>query len=196
MTTSRDYHTATLLPNGTVLIAGGNDLEGDILSSAEIYDPATATWTTTGSMTTARSAHTATLLLDGTVLVTGGCTYGACVYMATSSEIYNPATGTWSVTGSLTIPRNLHTATLLPNGTVLVAGGNGPVDSSAGISAEIYDPVSGTWQVTGNLTTPRQSHTANLLSIGTVLAAGRAGQGPPDNFNLASAELYDVAAPY
>ena len=118
-TPARYAHTATLLPNGKVLVAGGYN-GGAVLSSAELYDPASGTWSATGSLTTARYGHTATLLPNGKVLVAGG--YDG-VNVLSSAELYDPASGTWSATGSLTTARYGHTATLLPNGKVLVAGG-------------------------------------------------------------------------
>src|SRR5438034_447452 len=97
MSTGRYVHSATLLPNGQVLVAGGFR-SGDVTSSAELYDPATGTWTPTASMTTARGAHTATLLPNGKVLVAGG--NGAGFTYLSSTELYDPATGTWMATGS------------------------------------------------------------------------------------------------
>ncbi|MGH8094559.1 MAG: kelch repeat-containing protein [Chthoniobacterales bacterium] len=183
LATAREFHTATLLPNGMVLVAGGN---GNFLASAELYDPATGTWTATGSLATARALHTATLLPNGMVLVAGGV--GNPGYLA-SAELYDPATGTWTATGSLATGRDYHTATLLPNGMVLVAGGS---DNNALASAELYDPATGIWTATGSLATARYYHTATLLSNGMVLVAGGV-----DNTNspLASAELYDASAP-
>ena len=118
--TARSRHTATLLPNGKVLVAGGNN--GPALSSAELYDPATGTWTATGSLGTARERPTATLLPNGKVLVAGGASNQS--NFLNSAELYDPATGTWAATGSLGTARAYHTATLLPNGKVLVAGGS------------------------------------------------------------------------
>jgi Kelch motif protein/galactose oxidase-like protein/dockerin type I repeat protein len=133
MVDERERHTATLLPNGQVLVAGGYN--GFDLRSAELYDPATGLWTRTGSMATAREIHTATLLPNGQVLVAGGQTTGTGVLG--SAELYDPATGLWSVTGSLVTARYYHTATLLPNGQVLVAAGFGRnLDYLA--SAELY----------------------------------------------------------
>src|SRR5437773_2543511 len=119
--TGRYWHTATLLPNGKVLVAGGYD-GGSYLSSAELYHPATGTWSATGSLSTGRLVHTATLLPNGKVLVAGGI--GNSGDLA-SAELYDPASGTWSATGSLSTARYVPTATLLPNGKVLVAGGIG-----------------------------------------------------------------------
>src|SRR5439155_1366266 len=121
MATAREFHTATLLPNGKVLVAGGGDGGGSTFASAELYDPATGIWTATGSIATARSAHTATLLPNGQVLVAGGTNYP--IGTLASAELYDPATGIWTMTGSMATARAGHTATLLPNGQVLVAVG-------------------------------------------------------------------------
>jgi len=193
LTTDRADHTATLLPNGKVLVVGGRQFFYD-LASAELYDPASGTWTPTGSLNIPRRAHTATLLPDGKVLVAGGTREdnGYQVYSITNAELYDPATGTWTATGSLATARGDHTATLLSNGKVLVAGGR-PSFSGGGnppiVSAELYDPASGTWTSTGNLNTGRWSHTSTLLPNGNVLAAGGYGNGVV----LTSAEIYDSA---
>jgi Galactose oxidase, central domain len=167
-------HTATLLPNGKVLLAGGASEDFGNFSIAELYDPLTDTFTAIANMTTPRAGHTATLLPNRTVLLAGGDPFG-------SAEVYNPATGTFSSTGNMTTPRAGHTATLLPNGTVLLAGGD-PFGS-----AEVYNPATGTFSSTGNMTTPRVWQAATLLPDGTVLmTGGRSYAGGP----LASAELY------
>ena len=119
LATAREYHTATLLPNGKVLVAGGLDNNGNALSSAVLYDPAAGTWSNTGSLATARYFHTATLLSNGKVLVAAGD--GNIGYLS-SAELYDPVAGTWSATGSLATGRDTFTATLLPNGKVLVGG--------------------------------------------------------------------------
>jgi hypothetical protein len=199
MTVPRTSHTATLLPNGTVLVAGGSrgTAVGGISdqASAEIYDPVAGTWTATGRMTSARIDHTATLLPNGTVLVAGGMggTVGDAGGIQASAEVYDPVNGTWTATGRMTIPRDYHTATLLPNGTVLLVGGEGGYHTPGTTSAEIYEPASGTWTATGSMTTARYLHTATLLPNGTVLVAGGFNQIGGTAAYFASAEIYDPA---
>ena len=186
LSTTRYYHTATLLENGKVLVAGGTG-SSDIQASAEIYDPARGIWSATGSMHQHRFAHTATLLPNGKVLVAGGYSSG---YLNTA-ELYDLVAGTWDTTGSFTTRRYAHTATLLPNGKVLIAGGyyfDGTLNHYP-TSAELYDPVAGTWANTGSLTSGRTGHTATLLSSGQVLVAG----GYNGSTYLSSVELYDPA---
>jgi hypothetical protein len=108
LTTARYGHTATLLPSGKVLVAAG--VSGNFLTSAELYDPASGTWTATGSLNTARYNHTATLLHNGKVLVVGGANGNGGNYL-TSAELYDPASGTWTATGDLNTARSYHTAT-------------------------------------------------------------------------------------
>src|SRR5579883_3320773 len=179
LSTARDLHTASLLPNGNVLVAGG-----PFLSSTEVYDPQARSWTSKGSMATPRFMHTATLLINGKVLATGGDYYGALA----SAELFDPATGTWSATGNMQARRESHTATLLANGKVLVAGGFRGTVRQGIAEAELYDPVAGTWTATASMLSPRFDHTATLLSNGNVLVAGGYNQG-----SLSSAELYDPA---
>ncbi len=147
-----------------------------------------STFTGVGSLLAARDLHTATLLPNGKVLVSGGYSTAATGYYLASAELYDPATGVWTATGSLMTARASHTATLLPNGKVLVSGGAG----NAGYltSAELYDPATGVWTATGSLTTARALHTATLLPNGKMLVSGGVGSA---NIALASAELYDPA---
>jgi len=180
MASIRHGQTATLLPDGRVLIAGGT-YDG----SAEVYDPKTGTFSPTGSMTTGRVYPTATLLPDGRVLIAGGG--GQVSPVLASAEIYDPKTGTFSPTGSMALPRLGQTATLLSDGRVLIAGGTGQSGNIA--SAEVYDPKTGIFSPTGSMSAARWCHTASLLSDGRVLIAG----GSVDAYgqSLASAELYD-----
>ena len=173
------YHTATLLQNGKVLIAGGWDPLPSpgrhttvATPESEIYDPLTDTWSRTGDLNLARYAHTATLLPDGEVLVAGGADDEELGTFFDSAELYDPETGIWTSTDSLKLGRNSHTATLLPNGEVLVAAG-WPTTSS-----ELYDPATAQWKESGTLDSTRFSnlymHTATLLASGDVLLAGGA----------------------
>jgi hypothetical protein len=180
---------ATLLQNGQVLAFGGSTGNGEtFLTSAELYNPASGKWTATGSMTTARSAggFTTTPLKDGEVLIAGGRQNASSSALA-SAELYNPATGTFSPTGSMTEAHEGGTATLLPDGEVLIAGG---LNSTGTLSkAELYDPATGTFSPTGSMATARFDHTATLLQNGEVLVAG----GENSTGFLFSAELYNPA---
>jgi N-terminal glycosyl-hydrolase-114-associated domain/Kelch motif/Galactose oxidase, central domain len=198
MTTARSSHTATLLNNGDVLVAGGwvNSTVTDT-ASAEIYNPSTNSWTVVGSMANARYNHTATLLSNGEVLVAGGDATG------TSAEIYNPTTQTWTATGSMNVSRYGHTATLLPNGMVLVAGGccttgiepgTTQTVSEALTSSELWNPATGQWTLTGSMANMHAFHTANLLTNGTVLVEGGTSlQLPPGPEVVGASEVYNPA---
>ena len=175
LNTARQKHTATLLPNGNVLVAGGLDSSFTVSASAELYDPASGKWMATNNLNTARYNHTATLLSNGKVLIAGGSVTVANDNSGqlASAELYDPASGTWTVTGSLATARDLTTATLLPNGKVLMACGQGN-NTGPLASAEIYDPANGKWTSAGNLDTARHNHTATLISNDIVLVTGGA----------------------
>jgi N-acetylneuraminic acid mutarotase len=167
LNTARAAHTATLLPNGQVLVAGGENTTG-ILARAELYNPSTGKWTETGSMSTPRINHQATLLANGQVLVSGGHSSTGALE---SAELFNPSTGQWTTTGSMTVPRTGHSALQLENGQVLVvAGDNTGTDSSA----ELYTPATGTWRATTSMQSPR-SFTLVPLPDGRALAVDDSG---------------------
>jgi Tol biopolymer transport system component len=207
MTAPRGGSTATLLPDGRVLLAGGYNCaaagQDGIWASAELYDPVTGTFSPTGSMAAPRSQQTATSLADGRVLITGGLSgssppTGGGVTLAAyrtaatdaflkTAEIYDPVTGKFSKTGSMSTPHRGHTATLLSDGRVLVVG-NGGESSTAGTAADVYDPATGTFSLTGSMKFGRWLQTATLLADGRVLILG--GRTPKDSVR-ASAELYD-----
>ncbi len=194
MAVARFNHTATLLPDGRVLVAGGSDNTGALVATAELYDPASGTFSPTGSMAVARTVHTATLLPDGSVLVAGGVTgTGSRMSILASAELYNPATGKFSPTGSMAVARGHHTTTLLPDGSVLVAGGGTSIIGAPVATAELYDPATGKFSPTGSMATARDLHTATLLPDGSVLVAGGSTGSGSRVSTLASAELYDPA---
>jgi Kelch motif len=184
MADARFDFTATLLADGRVLVAGGDlgyNANPRALASAELYDPTTGTWTATGSMTSGRYRHTATLLPNGEVLVAGGnidssgvVGIGCCLATA---ELYDPSTGTWIATGSMNAPRVDHWASLLPDGTVLVAGGDAyPNTGLDRFPIERYDPGSGTWSATEESEiSVGHDLTATLLPDGRVLFLGNGG---------------------
>jgi hypothetical protein len=182
----RESFSATLLKSGDVLIAGGErqaDPDDVLLTSAEIYNPATAKFTKTGSLHTPRSRFNAILLQDGRVLVVGGMGEGNMPLA--SAEIYDPSTGKFTKTGSMSIPRAYFTSTLLPDGRVLIAGGD-ELEPPYYASAEIYDPHTGTFTRTGSMLEPRAEQYAFLLPDGRVLIYG----GLNSSGYLTSAELY------
>ena len=174
--------TATTLQNGRVLIEGGFR-QGNISTDSEIYDPASGTWTITGSTIYAHAAHTSTLLQDGTVLVSGSVLSNRFL-----TETYDPQTGVWTSTGEMVNPHFSHTATRLQNGKVLIAG-----DQDRDVT-DLYDPITRTYSFGGVMTTPRSNHIAILLNNGKVLIAGGNGCTCGDSRGaetLSSAELYN-----
>jgi len=186
MKTATLFHSSTLLPNGKVLIAGGQAASG-ITNRAELFNPATGTWTNTAAMSTNRVAHTATLLPNGKVLVAGGWAKSGFTNALASAELYDPASGSWTNTGSMITRRAYHHAISLPNGKVLVTGG--AIDFATILkSAEVYDPATGTWTATGAMNTNRAGFAAALLSNGKVLVCG--GQ-PVQDIAIPDAETYN-----
>jgi hypothetical protein len=184
MLSKRMNHTATLLPNGRVLIVGGTTDGNNALSTAELYDPATGKFSSTGSMKFPRQEHTATLLSDGKVLIAGGHDNR---YSYPIAELYNPKTGRFTQTGTMAVGRCLGASTLLLDGRVLLTGNGCGQDRT---TAELYNPKTGRFAKTGSLLTGRFGQTATRLEDGRVLIAG----GNSGSNALASAELYDPKA--
>jgi hypothetical protein len=187
MSIARDFHTATLLPDGRVLVAGGAIWAHDpdcetALKSTEVFDPQTLSFTGTADLGRARYGHTATLLANEKILIAGG---GAdCTPGTTSVEVFDPSSGKFSTGVAMHYRRTFHTATQLQDGRVLVAGG---WPSDGGPTAELYDPASGQFNAPLDMTMSRAEHTATLLANGQVLIAG----GYNSDSTLASAEIYD-----
>jgi hypothetical protein len=223
----RNWHSATLMSNGKVLVAGGNACPaagGSCTGKyAEVYDPATETWTSTGSLNSDHASHMAVPLPDGRVLVVGGHTPGTGSWQAgftstASAELYDPTTGAWTATGSMTTAREGTTAVLLQDGRVLVPGGakcdytissNPPAPPLVSetcrplASVEVYDAATGSWATTGSLTSERDQLAVTLLCDGRVLAAGGfrcptgstfCNPGSSTSEFLASAEVYDPSS--
>ncbi|MDO8432700.1 MAG: kelch repeat-containing protein [Candidatus Binatus sp.] len=188
---SRAFATATSLTSGRVLIAGGVDSNYRYLPNVELYNAATRTFTALSPMTTGRAAHTATLLPGGAVLIVGGttCVSGVCHKLA-SAEVFDPISQGFLPVGNLVTARAGHTATLLGDGTVLIAGG---VDDEVIPSAEIFDPATARFTETATLISPRFMHSATLLLDGQVLLTGGRSCVDECEANPASksAELYD-----
>ena len=179
----RSGHSATLLPDGKVLIAGGMRRNQDFYKSTELYDPAKGKFERAGDMTMARVGHAAVLLPSGKVLIAGGWIGQGCT---DSAELYDPATRRFTPIAKMTNRRGNPSATLLGDGDVLIAGG-GDHDSPGGISsAELFHSATLSFQAIGPMHYGRISHTATLLKDGRVLIVGGRGE------TLATvAELYD-----
>jgi N-acetylneuraminic acid mutarotase len=186
MAEGRYNHTATLLGNGQVLVAGGTQshVNGLGIDSVELFQPETGSWILAASLNHVRQSHTATRLNDGRVLVAGG--QDDTIFLD-SVEIFDPTSGSWEIAPPLNESRYNHTATLLTDGRVMVVGGFN--DSGSHASVEVFDPVSNAWSQAAPLNTPRNGHSANPLNDGRVLVSGGYNLGW-----LATAELYNPAS--
>ncbi|GEM_PF-1523285 len=181
----RGRHTATLLQDGKVLIAGGDDDLG-AMDTSLLFDPVMETWTPTGNLNDARFSHTATILQDGRVLVVGGTGVGGSGLTAlATAELYNPATGVWSHTDSMASQRAYHSATRLQDGKVLVAGGQ--TDTAYVTALEVYNPATSTFVPAGQLSQPRYVHAAALLQDGKIMVVG----GRHIATTLSDVEMFD-----
>mgnify|MGYP001040322738 CR=1 FL=1 len=185
LSAARIGHSATMLPNGKVLVAGGAVASGSA-SSAELYDPLTDSWSSAGELITARYGHTTTLLPSGKVLVAGGSDVNG--YSTDTAEIYDPGTNTWSAVSNLGTPRRLHAAALLPSGKVLVAGGFSGQYMGYLKGVEIFDPATNIWAaspIVPDMDLARTNFALTTLASGSVMASG--GQSP---VTTNSAEVY------
>lgn len=181
-------HTLTLLPNGKVLMAGGvtTGQNPQVLSQAEIYDPATNTWTAVGSMGTPRQSHAATLLPNGKVLIVGGIPILGGNSGLKTAELFDPATGTFTPTGSTAVAHEQLPTLTLSNGKALLVGGYGAAPP------ETYDPATGTWTSgTGTAPTYYFSHELVNLPNGKAMAMGG---GSPGSLPSAGTQVFDPAA--
>ena len=181
MAAARYGHSATLLGDGRVLIVGGFNFTAGELTSAELYDPTTDTFSSVGQLSVAAGfGHTATLIPDktdptkpGKVLIAAGIyDAGFAPYPSNTAELFDPASGTGTKTGSLITPRYFHTATTQSNGTILFIGGQVDGNGTPTANAEVYDPASGTFSQASALSIPRDAHSATLLLDGRVLVIG------------------------
>jgi N-acetylneuraminic acid mutarotase len=185
MLATRKSHTATLLQNGKLLVVGGYGSNGP-LSTAELYDPATGSWSATGSMYKARHAHSTTLLPDGKLLVAGGIGINGTLKDA---EIFDPTTGLWTQTQSMAFGSAVHAGVLLGSGKVLMTGGLISETHTFHSRSELYNPANGIWVMTGPMSAPRASHVATVLQNGNVLISG----GNQGGFAYGLAQLYNVS---
>jgi hypothetical protein len=187
MVQARQLISAVVLVSGKVLVSGGLGASNIVLGGAELYDPATGTWSSARSLSVPRFGHTATLLPSGKVLVTGGCTSNSCSTDTAVSELYDPSSNTWSATGNLNNARHNQTAVLLQTGKVMAIGG---FHGTAISSCELYSPSTGTWSNAASTNTFRYLNGMTLLPDGKVLVTG----GASGRYPLSSAELYNPTA--
>jgi serine/threonine protein kinase len=192
MSQARSYASVTVLDGGKVLVAGGA-FDNAPLALAELYDPVLASWSSLPKMSVPRLHHTATLLADGRVLVVGGGTSRKSRASTASAEIYDPGTGRWMPTGSMSVGRSYHTATLLNDGRVLVVGGSSTYVGAGTVraSAEIFDPRTSRWTAAPRMHVHRYVHDAVLLRDGRVLVTGGWSSTSLESRSLAGAEVFD-----
>ncbi len=182
------------LADGRALAIGGvvNDSNRALdTARAEIFDPVTNSWTLTGDMNVSRVSPEAIALTDGRILVTGGSdSYGMTLGDSSDSEVYDPDTGEWTLTGPMSVRRMSHTLTLLHDGRVLAAGGEDPQGSDYVLysTTEIFNPVTDTWTPGPELSQPRSNHSATLMPDGSVLLAGGISQ-KGERYPIASTEF-------
>ncbi len=169
MSFNRAGHTATTLPDGTVLVVGGFMEEEQQIAGVELFDPRTLRFQTIDNLVTPRQSHTATLLADGRVLIAGG--HGAQAPYLDTAEIFDPATRQFVSAGRMTAPRGDHTALVLDDGRIALIGGTG-TDRTILDSIEIFDPKGRTFSMAGRMTVPRMGHVSVLLRDGRILIAG------------------------
>jgi hypothetical protein len=186
MAQSRFGQAATLLPSGKVLVTGGYNAAQTWLASAELFDPATGKFSPTGSMESTRVYHSSILLATGRVLISGGGSRQGFGQSLSSAEIYDPATGKFSPTGSMTDPRAWQSASTLADGRVLIAGGQKGMHGAYISSAEIFDPLTEKFTAVGSMHVARSNQTATTLSDGRSFIAG----GDDGSGKLSSAELF------
>ena len=186
MNSARALHQAVTLADGRVLLCGGADALGAVLSTCEIYDPVANTFTPTGSMLTPRVLHAAVRMADGRVLVAGGTSslldaVSTITNVRNSTEIFNPATGTWTVSANLGGFRMLPSLSLLPNGRVLAAGGlevsflfGIPLSAGTTASCQSYNPATNSWAAAAAMPGARTGHQFNQTTLqnGRVLMTG------------------------
>lgn len=185
MAGSRVYHSASPLPDGRVLVVGGDGEGVGVLSSTEVFDPVKGTFSGGAALATPRAQHTATVLADGRILVVGGRSTDDTATALSTAELYDPKTNTWSAAGAMTLRRVDHAAVLLSSGKVLVVGGADEANFHA--QAELFDPATRTWSKAGETSSGKVFHTATRMGAKVVVAGGY------DIDALSTTEIYDSA---
>lgn len=193
----RAYPMVARLADGSVLVAGGSR-NGQPLDTAERYNPSNGTWVAAGRLNLPRTQGNLILLQDGRALATGGGIEGSPSWSSTASvELFDPSKGAWTIGPPMSVSRARHTATLLPGGDVLVAGGASTFHGEVGsvtASAEIYSPRTNSWRAAAPMSIPRYVHQAALLANGRVLVAGGWSATSNADASKASVEIYDPLA--